>query len=470
MDRNAPCFCGSGLKYKRCHGAATSSPAGASGTETFARRREIVTANACKQLDIQVHRQLLDFAHRRFGRTWFEAATDEFKGDETEPQSDAEFGLMGPWMLYHRDASDNDLRPVADIWREEHRIYREPAKDRLVTANLHAPLGVWEVQSVEPGVGSLLTDLLSGEERFVYDAASTAGLQPWLGLLGFIVDCDGVSFFGGLHTQPLPPAETSLVVKEIRRFARVRTKPVSLEFRSDPGAHVLMVALWREVLQQLAHKYDNVVLHNTDGHLLAPQSDHFALRADRKVVVKRLAAVPGAERPQRIDNDDVIVVLQPCSARDGTPGDTVTGRLVVSPSRLTVETNSIERADALRDAVNAAAGDAIHFELRVSEPMESARARAMRQPKTQPIAPTVDPREEPPEVQAVLKQFYTQHTATWSDIELPALDGMTPRAAAKDARMRPRLETLLKDIEQKEASSPAGFRMDIRAIRRALGL
>ena len=473
MNRNDPCFCGSGRKYKRCHGATTSPPTSTSGAETFARRSEITRANACKRLDMELNEQLLHYAQRRFGRTWIPEGISRFTGGLTEAESETERSLLATWMLYHRGASDSDedVRPVADIWREEHRLYREATKDRLVKAHLDAPLGIWEVQSIEPGVGSQLTDLLSGEERFVYDASSTATLEPWLGLLAYVVDCDGISFFGGLHLQPLPPTETNMLVKEIRRLTRVRTKPVSLEFRTDPDAHVHVAALWRAAQHQLEHKFDNLVMQNTDGHVIAPQSDHFELHADRKLVVKRLAKVAGAQPPERIDDDDVIMVMQPPSARDTMPGNTVVGRLIVSSVRLTIETNSVERADALRNAVEAAVDDAIRFQLRVSENMESVRHAAQRQSKSAPAVSYVDPRADtPPELQAMLQQFYAQHTATWADIGLPALEGMTPRAAANDRRMRPRLETLLKDLEQKESSSPAGLRMDIPAIRRALGL
>jgi hypothetical protein len=43
----------------------------------------------------------------------------------------------------------------------------------------------------------------------------------------------------------------------------------------------------------------------------------------------------------------------------------------------------------------------------------------------------------------------------WLDLDIPALDGMTPRAAARDRRMRPRLTRLLIDIENREARMAA---------------
>ena len=473
MNRNAPCFCGSGLKYKRCHGAVAATPALHSGTESFVRRSEIARASAYKRLDMEVHDQLLAHVHKRLGRSWITAAISEFSGGAPELVTSADDSLLGPWMLYHRLIAQDTRRPVADVWREEHRLYREPSKDRLVEAQLAAPIGVWEVQKIEPGVGSQVTDLLSGEERFVYDASSTATLQPWLGVLGYVVDCEGISFFGGVHGQPLPPAEVSRVVKSIRRAARVRTRPVAIDVRRDPHLQVDIVRLWREMQYELEHRLDTMTMQNTDGHVIAMQADHFELRADRRLVLRRLAALPGASEPERFADydEDVIMVTKPKPVSDPTPGSTVVGRVIVTPFRLTIETNSLERADALRAAVEAVTDDALRFQLRVTQDMASLREQAREQRGGRSAQPHQDPRDDaPPEVQEALRQFYMQHTATWADIALPALDGMTPRAAANDRRMRPRLETLLKDIEQKEASSPAGLRMDIPAIRRALGL
>ena len=49
-----------------------------------------------------------------------------------------------------------------------------------------------------------------------------------------------------------------------------------------------------------------------------------------------------------------------------------------------------------------------------------------------------------------MTQFKTAHYRSWIDEAVPALDNLTPRAAAKDKTMRPRLIDLLKDIENGE--------------------
>jgi hypothetical protein len=64
-----------------------------------------------------------------------------------------------------------------------------------------------------------------------------------------------------------------------------------------------------------------------------------------------------------------------------------------------------------------------------------------------------------------------KHYSTWSDIALPALDGLTPREAAGDARSRARVMTLLREMDLAErAHSPAGQRFDFGPILRELGI
>lgn len=61
----------------------------------------------------------------------------------------------------------------------------------------------------------------------------------------------------------------------------------------------------------------------------------------------------------------------------------------------------------------------------------------------------------PPELLEQLQGMAAQHQATWPDQSLPALDGMTPRAASRDRRMKPPLALLLKDMETRDAIARA---------------
>lgn len=70
-----------------------------------------------------------------------------------------------------------------------------------------------------------------------------------------------------------------------------------------------------------------------------------------------------------------------------------------------------------------------------------------------------------------MKRLMDQHWATWPDIPVPALRGMTPRQASKDPQGRELLESLLmefelQDLRQKDENS----RVNIAKLRHELGL
>ena len=68
-------------------------------------------------------------------------------------------------------------------------------------------------------------------------------------------------------------------------------------------------------------------------------------------------------------------------------------------------------------------------------------------------------------------QVLENHYRSWPDIGLPALDGCSPREAARDPALRPRLVSLLKDMElsQSRASGPMAT-FDLSFLWNELGL
>lgn len=58
----------------------------------------------------------------------------------------------------------------------------------------------------------------------------------------------------------------------------------------------------------------------------------------------------------------------------------------------------------------------------------------------------------------------------WLDQEIPALGGLTPRDAAKRASSRRKLELLLREFEHHDSSLPADERLDVKRLRKELGL
>lgn len=70
----------------------------------------------------------------------------------------------------------------------------------------------------------------------------------------------------------------------------------------------------------------------------------------------------------------------------------------------------------------------------------------------------------------MLREFRERHMTAWLDMPIPALDGLTPRAAARLPRMRRKLDLLIKEFERGEALLPPAERIELRQFWRALGL
>ncbi|MGQ0539509.1 MAG: YecA family protein [Gemmatimonadaceae bacterium] len=454
IGRNDPCPCGSGKKYKKCHGVLGDEP-GAS--------REPARANALKTLDTQLSKRLLRFARQQYGADWLQDVLEAEGLLVAGELSDAEMPFVIPWLL-HFMVNSAELT-LADEWGRHARRAISSEEQRLLDAYNAAWVSLWEVAEVTPGVGSRLTDVLTREERFVRDVSSTSTLQRFDTLLAIILTCDGVSFFGGIHSQPLPPRFAAVVTEEARRWCRVRTRPVSPQQLRDPDTQLELLALWNLVVSDM-HNQPAPSLQNTDGDRFVLTKDDFALLLPRDEVADRLASLPGVQEPEQDGDDIVFVVTKGGNALHRSWDNTVVGRIVLSGTRLTVETNSTRRADMLRAAVERELEGIVRFRLRKEENtaqlMAAARAGAATRKERvdEPL---------PNEVSVALRQFREQHMKDWLDEAIPALDGLTPRDAARSPRIRPKLELLLKEFDQTEARLPEHQRIDLRGVREALG-
>jgi hypothetical protein len=380
--------------------------------------------------------------------------------DGTIPED--QMPLLVPWLMHHR--RDRTGSTLADEWRREQR--RLASDDRLLLeAYDEAWVSLWEVTEVDPGTGSRLRDALSGEERFVRDVRTSSTLQRFDTLLAIVLACDGLSFFGGLHTQPLPPRFAEPVAKDARRLFRVRTRPVAPEKLRDPDMQLELLDLWSDAVQGMREQ-PPPVLQNTDGDPLQLTRDAFALLAPPAEVARRLASLPGVQEPELEGGQTSFTVVKAGNAVHRSWDNTVIGQLVLSSAGLRVETNSTRRADSLRALIESHLSGLVRFRLRQEQDsaqlIEGARASA---------AAGTPPSHEalPPDALAALRQFREQHMRDWLDMSLPALDGLTPREAARRPGPRRKLETLLKEFVRREANEPEQERIDLGWVREALG-
>lgn len=447
VGRNEPCPCGSGRKYKSCclrRQADAPAPPGSSGDPRVIEDRFVD--------------RLLAYASHRLGAAWrrgFEIFED--------PQSADTLTVF--WMLFGHVV---DGRTVGEHFTIEESRRLDARDHAWFAAQKEAWLSVWEVVDVDPGVGLTMRDLLSLETRRVREASASRTLLRFDAVLARLADFDGVSLFMGVHPRPTPPRVAAEVVRKARGRLR-RQRGVPPDRLRDAAFGSYLIQRWEDAVAFMDEESARQPqLSNMDGDPFLPTLDHFTVVDGATAeVAAAIAAMDGANPPEPEDDPPVWVFVREPEDTRGLSEGTVVGRAMLGPEGLTLDTNSVKRADALRAQVEAVCGSYVRH-----------RLREYPEPFADHDDPDDEPEEDADEADAglfaaepavVVQEFKQRHYATWSDHALPALNGRTPREAARSAEGRRALDLLLKEMENFEQRLPAAERFDFSVLRRDLG-
>ena len=432
---------------------------------------EVAYASAIKRADMELHDVLMRFMAKRLGQKWLHGALDLFMEEALPGTEQTEVELAIPWALYHCPVRESG-ESIARVMMQEPRLRLTDAQLRVLIAQLKTWLSIWEVTAVEPGVGIALTDLLTGATAFAHEIKASHAVSLHLAILARVVTVNGVSFIAGVHPQPLTPRFADRAVSSMRKYFRVRTRPVKAEKLLDPSAQIDLVNVWR-MLAELQMTPPEMT--NTDGDPLAIVTDRYDFPvARRAAVIAALVALPGAG-PLMEDDEGAEIVISKPSGNAGQDDrnalmpfdETMIGRVEILKTHLLVETNSIARADSLKAAISSALGTLARFRIREEEDVTALieDARNAQESGQLPPAP-----ESSPELDGVMRQFREQYMQRWLDDSIPALGGLTPREAAADPKHHAALKTLLRDVEYHESRLPIAQQCDMVKLRKQLGM
>ena len=438
-DRNDPCPCGSGRKYKKCHLAADE-----------AQHADNRNATAMHELDERLVVRLTRFALDKFGKRW-----ETFKDDFGDPHAASE--LARSWSVYGFEV---DGRTVADAYRAARGRRRSPEERRWMDAQRAAWLSVWEVEAVDPGKTLTLHDLLSDERRTVQETRGSETLVRRHAVLGRVVDHDGVSVLCGTHPRPLPPFQAAEVVRRARARLR-RRRAVPVERLRDASLGRYLIGRWEEAVED--HDARSAIppdLRNHDGDPLLFTVDHFEVTPGAvQAIATRIRGIEGARQEGADGDSSTWAFLRPDDPTRPDGEWTVVGRAELNATALRVGTNSQARADALRKRIEAVCGSRGRHRAREHTDPLALLNKAGKPPPAPPASP---------DRERAVAEFKARHYADWADRPLPALKDRTPRECARTAAGRRAVDVLLKDIEHREHRGP-GKPFDFSAIRRDLG-
>lgn len=394
--RNAPCPCGSGRKYKHCHGGQRIG-------HPLVDRAGWLLAKVGRYVQRPPQQDLV----MSYGALL--AGTDDIRSREAVAAA-----ISQPFVT---DAAMFDGGALADFLDERGSLL--PVDERELAASwVDTRVGLYEVTDVTPGSGMRMRDLADDHEQVVTERIGSHEVSPGALLLTRLLD-NGAG-------QMLGP------VMLISRWQRASLS-AALEVGSA-GA----------VLGWLADAGRLPELRNTEDHELVSATAQWRLSSAQSWRRLRDSGL--------VENGPDNLILQ-------RPSGTVVGTF--SRTRLVVEisTNSVERLQELVDLLNEADPDAAFLSGSERSAADMIRTpRVVRQP------------EELDQASAdALAEYVHTYERQWIDTEIPALDGMTPRAALRTPAARRKLQLLLEDFDAMPRPS-GGIGMDADRIRVLLGL
>ncbi len=462
-SRNDPCPCGSGRKFKRCCGAT-----GALALMPLAQSTDSATdsdASYDEKDQGAAYGRLLDFGlssefdHHRlrcYERLWGPYA-DRMRDPDHElrkrvpmiAQSEINHGLV--------DTPLAGGRTILQVFLERERAALTPGQRRFLGELSRSCVSLYEIVRVEPGRGFELLDLWRSERCFVHERLASQQLDRWdlLGARLFTRPDGRVVIDSDLWPYP-PSAKGALIAGLEREQAALR------RVRGDVAAEVFQKSCAHVFAQIFARRHfepEDPKLATFDGEPLEPTRVLFEVH-DLRALRRHLANCRD---------------LDPSGAREFVWGKTKDG---VSYGLGWVELPTPDRLELVATAMSR-----VHAgELRGVLERAGRTALAWRSERTFTIAewvkqggalraPTASaPRHVDDSMARALEE---RHYRDWPDVSLPALDGHTPRAAAQDQALRPRVVELLKQLEhsqQRRARSGGPAPLDLAELWRTLGL
>jgi hypothetical protein len=429
---NAPCPCGSGKKFKKCCRDAPGRADGGWAQHTPADR-----ATAFTKLDAYVdarwegeENEALDEFWGRFGD----------RAEELPPhlvqQSEETYEA---WFAFDRRLDDGE-RIVDHFLRD---VALTAAERSFLLALRGSSLRPYEVVETVPGSSIKLRDLVEGTDVTVNERSASRTLSRTDCLAARVIPrgCSGrpEMELGVLSISQFVRNEATETIRRLRdkELALRPGLPLDEAYEEAPPT---LHQIWAQSIFEPAVPD----LRNNDGEELVTTRITFDV-ADEFALLAALdgAAADGIER----EGEGERRWLWSRQSKQGKP--VVLATIALSEAALAVETSSVARGARARALLERLASavlrhrGTVHEDLR-RQVVEAVVARRLGRESAMPspAAPSL-----PPEInEAIVLQHYAEHYRRWVDEPVPALDGKTPRDAAKSPQLRPRTEELIRGI------------------------
>lgn len=478
IGRNELCPCGSGKKYKKCCLKSGPDPV------SYMKQK-------LGRFHDRIVGELLRHGAKVFGPEALDEAVAEFFGWPEEEEAEGidlenHETLFYPWFLFkwRNESVDGESRlagpedqSIVDSYLQIHGTRLGPVEREYLERFAEAPFTFFKITAVEHGKSVSLRDLLLDHDHHVLEHSASQVLRQGDVVFGSVFEAGGIGLFGAFSMIAFKPSakiEIFAVKKAMSQAAQGRITAATLE-EYDLELRDLYLDLF-------VARTARPGLCNTDGDKLSFHTLKYTISSPQKVFDALKGLTNGfAEEGDLLEEAEYdsngilrkveIPWLLPANEKHAGMENTVHGHLFIDGSKMTCEVNSAQRAQRLRAIIDKSLPDGeAAYRTTVIQSAESMMRDAP------PPSASDDAEHEAlmrlPEVKARVEQMMRKHWEAWPDMELPALQGKTPRQAVQDELGRQQVSALLEDAEKRcrEGGEELGSMKILEQVRRTLGL
>lgn len=456
--RNDPCPCGSEKKFKHCCLSKTINTPSLNHDIELQKLREIegkifegTTSFASKQLE----EEIIEDGWKVF------CLDHNIEKDSTDGEH-----LFPGWFVFRWIPSDyfekwKHLGP--NLTLSELYLQQNPDKEceTFLSSVKKSPFSFFLVEDVIPGKNLILKDLLLDKTITIKEQRGSVESFRGQIVFGRLISIENQDIQIGFGTTPLPVRYAINVLdlkKSILKTEKNLTSDTLLKYDDE---------LRQSYFDWSESTYKPPKIYNTDGDPIAFCTIHYKLKCTPKIAFDHLISLCKGEKPTdmlecgEFDKKGELYSIEfPWFKNLSTRS--ILGDIKIKGNKLTIEVNSIERSKKIQKEIEKQLPEAIFKKLDT----DKLDLEKIKENKKQETSASVSS----PIEKETIKTLVQNHYRDWVDMSIPALNGKTPRQAAKTDEGRERLEYLLLEFERSNQNKEDEFSIDVQSVRKELGL
>lgn len=473
ISRNDPCHCGSGRKYKKCCLEKDEK----SKSQNFVDEHYKRVKAEEKLTDSQVAtRKALDWILEKHEDAVMNAVVHFVESPDLDEAKKAFPGEEGGGILsqllneyalcdYEDESLDSTL---LKLYLEEKKETLSAKEKESLLVKLDTFKTLYEVQKIIKGRGMFLADYFTGDKFWVKESKATESVKKWDIIFARVETYpDGTKKMTG--SLVAFPREAEYELNELKNQYKEGKNLFknNREMRLFNFRQLMTPMIFQGIIRYYSNYAKNLMsrLVNKDG--------------DKLMFCEKIADVSDYEKLDQYFENHKLLTLTYADEKETVYGwldenNSFTASFYLKKKKLTIETNSEKRMETIDmkfmpDIKKWTKNWKEKFKNPENLTGNLGEADEESTMETIFLGGSDKPMSKKEE-EKLMTKLTREHYDDWVDMELPALDGKTPREANNDPKGREKLVEILKMMENKNSHGKNIIGFDIERIKRKLGI